>query len=54
MVFLAYLAMALFGLQKMQEGLDRRRLSRDDSYAVKLYNVEEEYFREFPYKIQVS
>ncbi|CAG0923997.1 unnamed protein product, partial [Notodromas monacha] len=53
MVFLAYLAMALFGLQKLQEGLERKRLSRDDSYSVQFYNMEEEYFRQFPYKVQV-
>ena len=37
----------------IKEGLDRRKLSRDDSYSVEFYDVEDRYFREYPHRIQV-
>lgn len=37
----------------VKEGLDRRKLSRDDSYSVKFYDFEDRFFREYPYRIQV-
>nr|CAD7394216.1 unnamed protein product [Timema cristinae] len=37
----------------MKEGLERRKLSRADSYSVEFYDREDFYFREFPYRIQV-
>ncbi|XP_015605307.1 patched domain-containing protein 3 [Cephus cinctus] len=48
-----YLAGALYGLTTLQEGLDRRKLSKEDSYSVTFYDREDFYFREFPYRIQV-
>ncbi|KAJ8878629.1 hypothetical protein PR048_019212 [Dryococelus australis] len=52
-VFAAYLAGAGFGLTRIKEGLERRKLSRADSYSVEFYDREDYYFREFPYRIQV-
>lgn len=53
-IFGLYLAGALYGLTNIKEGLDRRRLSKDDSYSITFYDREEAYYREFPYRIQVS
>lgn len=52
-VFLIYLAIGIWGCTQVKEGLDRRKLSRDDSYSVKFYDYEDRYFREYPYRIQV-
>nr|CAD7574401.1 unnamed protein product [Timema californicum] len=52
-VFAVYLAGAGYGVTKMKEGLERRKLSRADSYSVEFYDREDFYFREFPYRIQV-
>jgi patched domain-containing protein len=52
-IFAAYLGGACFGLTKIKEGLERRKLSKSDSYSVKFFDLEDEYYREFPYRIQV-
>lgn len=51
--FSAYLAGACYGLTQIKEGLERRKLSKEDSYSVKFFDLEDEYYREFPYRIQV-
>ena len=51
--FLVYLAIGIYGCSIIKEGLDRRKLSRDDSYSVQFYDIEDKYFREYPYRIQV-
>ncbi|KAK0078399.1 hypothetical protein PV325_002536 [Microctonus aethiopoides] len=48
-----YLAGALYGLTGLKEGLERRKLSKEDSYSIVFYDREDIYFREFPYRIQV-
>lgn len=52
-IFGAYIAGAGYGLTKMKEGLERRKLSKADSYSVKFFDLEDEFYREFPYRIQV-
>lgn len=52
-IFAAYIAGAGYGLTKIKEGLERRKLSKDDSYSVKFFDLEDQYYREFPYRIQV-
>lgn len=54
MVFLMYLLVACWGCTMVKEGLERRRLSRYDSYSVAFYDLEDMYFREYPYRIQVG
>ena len=51
--FLIYLLIGIYGCTQVREGLDRRKLSRDDSYSVKYYDYEDRFFREYPYRIQV-
>ena len=52
-VFLIYLAFGIYGCTLVKEGLDRRKLSRDDSYSVVYYDLEDRYFREYPHRIQI-
>ncbi|GBP38539.1 Patched domain-containing protein 3 [Eumeta japonica] len=52
-VFLAYLLGAGYGVTTLKEGLERRKLSRVDSYSVEFFDREDLYYREFPYRIQV-
>lgn len=52
-MFLIYLLIGIYGCSVIKEGLDRRKLSRDDSYSVQFYDFEDKYFREYPYRIQV-
>lgn len=54
LVFVCYLLGAFYGLTTLKEGLDRRKLSKEDSYSIAFYDREDYYFREFPYRIQVS
>lgn len=53
LIFAAYLGGACYGLTQIQEGLERRKLSKADSYSVKFFDLEDDYYREFPYRIQV-
>jgi patched domain-containing protein len=50
LVFAAYLGGACYGLTKIEEGLERRKLSKADSYSVKFFDLEDDYYREFPYR----
>ncbi|XP_069953397.1 patched domain-containing protein 3-like [Cherax quadricarinatus] len=54
LVLMTYLAVASYGFTMLREGLERRKLSRDDSYSVHFYDSEDRYFREYPYRIQVA
>ncbi|XP_014293320.1 patched domain-containing protein 3 [Halyomorpha halys] len=53
LAFAAYLGGACYGLTTLQEGLQRRKLSKADSYSIIFYDREDFYFREFPYRMQV-
>lgn len=54
LVFAGYLAGAGYGITQIQEGLERRKIAREDSYSIEFFDREDLYFREFPYRIQVS
>ena len=53
-VFVTYIGVACWGVMGLQEGLEKKRLSRFDSYSVEYYNTEEKYFMEYPFRINVS
>lgn len=53
LIFAIYLAGACYGITTIKEGLERRKLSKEDSYSVKFFDLEDEYYREFPYRMQV-
>ncbi|KAB0795639.1 hypothetical protein PPYR_12478 [Photinus pyralis] len=51
--FLLYLLGAGYGVTQIEEGLERRKVAKSDSYAIEFFDREDDYFREFPYRIQV-
>ncbi|XP_031621390.1 patched domain-containing protein 3 isoform X2 [Contarinia nasturtii] len=53
LIFAAYLFGAGYGITQIKEGLERRKLSKEDSYSVKFFDLEDEFYREFPYRMQV-
>ena len=53
-VFFGYLAVSAWGVTQLREGLERRKLSRYDSYSVEYYDTDDKYFREYPYRVNVS
>lgn len=53
-VFVSYIGVACWGVTGLKEGLEKRRLSRFDSYSVDYYKTEEKYFMEYPFRINVS
>ena len=53
LLFIVYLAGAIHGVSKVQEGLQRRKLSKPDSYSIEYYDREDYYFKDYPYRIQV-
>ena len=54
LAFAVYLGGASYGISHLKEGLERRKLARFDSYSVDFYNLEDKYFRELPYRVNVS
>lgn len=53
LAFAVYLLGAGYGLTQIEEGLERRKLSKEDSYSVRFFDLEDEFYREFPYRMQV-
>ena len=54
LLFVFYLGVSSWGVSQLREGLERRKLSRYDSYTVAYYDTEDLYFREYPYRVNVS
>lgn len=53
LIFAVYLIGAVYGITQIKEGLERRKLSKEDSYSVRFFDLEDEFYREFPYRMQV-
>ncbi|XP_063921586.1 patched domain-containing protein 3 [Zophobas morio] len=53
LVFGLYLLGAGYGVTQIEEGLERRKVAKNDSYAIEFFDREDDYYREFPYRIQV-
>jgi len=53
-LFIAYLGVSCYGITTMEEGLQLKRIYRDDSYVYEFIEKEDEYFREYPYRVQVN
>lgn len=49
-VFGAYLLGAGYGVTQIEEGLERRKVAKKDSYAIEFFDREDDYYREFPYR----
>ena len=54
LVFFVYVGVASWGVTQLKEGLEKKKLSRFDSYSVTYYDAEDKYFREYPFRISVS
>ncbi len=52
-LFAVYLVVSLVGLTQLEEGLERKRLARYDSYSAVFFDLEDSYFRDYPYRISV-
>lgn len=50
LVFGLYLVGAGYGVTKIEEGLERRKVAKTGSYAIEFFDREDDYFREFPYR----
>ncbi|XP_066147169.1 patched domain-containing protein 3 [Euwallacea fornicatus] len=53
LVFAIYLAGAGYGITQIEEGLERRKVAKNGSYAIEFFDREDDYYREFPYRVQV-
>ncbi|XP_030763532.1 patched domain-containing protein 3 isoform X2 [Sitophilus oryzae] len=53
LIFAVYLAGAGYGITQIEEGLERRKVAKNDSYAIEFFDREDDYYREFPYRVQV-
>lgn len=49
-VFGLYLLGAGYGVTQIEEGLERRKVAKKDSYAIEFFDREDDYYREFPYR----
>lgn len=49
-IFAVYLLGAGYGITQIQEGLERRKVAKNDSYAIEFFDREDDYYREFPYR----
>jgi hypothetical protein len=47
-------AVSGWGVSLVREGLERKNLARFDSYSVQFYEIEDGFFREYPYRVNVS
>ncbi|KAG9334354.1 hypothetical protein JZ751_008240, partial [Albula glossodonta] len=52
-LYAAYLAGSIYGCLQMQEGIDLKNLATDNSYIVKYYNDEKEYFSKYGPSVMV-
>lgn len=50
LIFGMYLLGAGYGVTQIEEGLERRKVAKKDSYAIEFFDREDDYFREFPYR----
>ncbi|KAM9163523.1 LOW QUALITY PROTEIN: patched domain-containing protein 3-like [Pangshura tecta] len=49
-----FLATSIYGCTQMKEGIDLRNLASDDSYVIRYYDWEDEYFSEYGPRIMVT
>jgi len=50
-VFALYIAGAGYGVTQIEEGLERRKVAKNGSYAIEFFDREDDYYREFPYRL---
>ena len=52
-IFTSYIIVAIWGITNIKEGLDTRNTVNFDSYLVPFYNMDDKYFNEYRYPINV-
>ena len=52
-VFNIVQAVAVYGITQLTEGLERKKLVGDFSYALPFFQSEDDFFRDNPYRLQV-
>ena len=52
-IFTSYIVVAIWGITNIKEGLDTRNTVNFDSYLVPFYNMDDKYFNEYRYPINV-
>lgn len=50
----SFQAVSGWGVSLVKEGLERKNLARFDSYSVQFYEIEDGFFRDYPYRVNVS
>lgn len=50
LIFGVYLLGAGYGVTQIEEGLERRKVAKNGSYAIEFFDREDDYYREFPYR----
>ncbi|XP_067863268.1 patched domain-containing protein 3-like [Heptranchias perlo] len=53
-LYLGYLAVSIYGCLQIKEGIDLRNLAFDDSYVIKFYDDESDFFSEYGPRVMVS
>ncbi|OQR72744.1 patched domain-containing protein 3-like [Tropilaelaps mercedesae] len=51
--FFIYITIGVAGCLRLKEGLERYKLATDYSYAKTFFNVDDHFFRKYPYRVQV-
>ncbi|KAM4728014.1 patched domain-containing protein 3 [Anableps anableps] len=52
--YLVYLAVSIYGILMLKEGLDIKNLALDDSYLLRYYKHQEEHFSKYGYNVMVA
>jgi hypothetical protein len=53
LAFSAYLAIGIWGITVLKEGLQRKHMVQETSDSYKFYETDDAYFRDYPYQIMV-
>ncbi|XP_051872461.1 patched domain-containing protein 3-like [Pristis pectinata] len=54
LLYLGYLAGSIYGCLQIKEGIDLRNLAFDDSYVIKFYDAERDFFSEYGPRVMVT
>ena len=53
-IFSVYLGFAIWGVTRIQEGLEKRNTANYDSYSVQYYDMDDAYFKKYAFTISVA
>ena len=52
-IFTTYIVVAIWGITNVNEGLEKRNTVNFDSYSIKFYDMDDKYYKDFRYPINV-